>query len=83
MNGSFSNIQNATHYLIEKRFELNYQKLKDINEFIVSMLDRILVCVDSVNKQIALLFNKINDITLDIMRLEKMGQKNGSDFKKD
>jgi hypothetical protein len=45
MNDNFSNIQNPTHYLIEKRFELNYRKLKDINEFIVSILDRILVCV--------------------------------------
>lgn len=71
LNDNFSNIQNPTHYLIEKRFELNYKKLKDINEFIVSMLDRILVCVDSVNKQIATLLKKINDITLKIMRLEE------------
>ena len=63
LNDKFSNIQNSTHYLIEKRFELNYRKLKDINEFIVSMLDRILKCVDDINK-------KINDITLRILRLE-------------
>lgn len=63
LNDNFSNIQNPTHYLIEKRFELNYRKLKDINEFIVSMLDRILKCVDDINK-------KINDITLKILRLE-------------
>jgi hypothetical protein len=63
LNDNFSNIQNPTHYLIEKRFELNYRKLKDINEFIVSMLDRILVCVDDINK-------KINNITLRILRLE-------------
>ena len=67
----YSNIQNPTHYLIEKRFELNFKKLKDINEFIVSMLNRILICVDSVNKQIATLMKKINDITLIIMRLEE------------
>jgi hypothetical protein len=63
MNDNFSNIQNPTHYLIEKRFELNYRKLKDINEFIVSILDRILKCVDDINK-------KINDITLRILILE-------------
>ena len=71
LNDKFSNIQNSTHYLIEKRFELNYRKLKDINEFIVSMLDRILVCVDCVNKQLSTLMQKINDITLRILRLEK------------
>jgi hypothetical protein len=70
MNDNFSNIQNPTHYLIEKRFELNYRKLKDINEFIVSILDRILVCVDSVNKQLATLMEKINDISLRILILE-------------
>jgi hypothetical protein len=70
MNDNFSNIQNPTHYLIEKRFELTYRKLKDINEFIVSILDRILVCVDSVNKQLATLMEKINDISLRILILE-------------
>ena len=67
MNDNFSN---PTQYLIEKRLDLNFRKLKDINEFIVSMLDRVLVCVDSVNKQLATLSNKINDITLRILRLE-------------
>ena len=70
LNDKFNNIQNPTQYLIEKRFELNFKKLKEINEFIVSMLNRILVCVDCVNKKIATLMEKINDISIRISRLE-------------
>lgn len=40
---------NATHYLIEKRFEAAMIKLKDIQQFIVSLVDRILSVVADMN----------------------------------
>tara|TARA_R110001592_G_scaffold130227_1_gene343374 strand:+ start:1777 stop:1983 length:207 start_codon:yes stop_codon:yes gene_type:complete len=63
LDDRFSHVNNPTHYLIEKRFELNLKKLKEINEFVVSMLNRILICVDDINK-------KINDISIRVMNLE-------------
>lgn len=49
MDDQFSHIHNATHYLIEKRFEAAMVKLKDIQQFIVSLVDRILSVVADMN----------------------------------
>lgn len=56
--------QHSLTYLMEQRFALNFTKLKTINEFMVSMLNRILSCIDAITK-------RINDITVIIMRMEQ------------
>ena len=39
-------------YLIEKRFELTTNKLKEIQEYIVSLLDRILKVIADMNQRL-------------------------------
>ena len=52
LNDQYAHINDATHYLIYKRFELNFAKLDRINEFMTSMLTRILQVIDAINKRI-------------------------------
>ena len=60
----------SSQHLIDQRYDLKFRKLKDINEFIVSILDRILIVTNTLNNQIKTLSDKINNITLLILRLE-------------
>lgn len=49
MDDKFSGVHDPTQYLIEKRFEAAMVKLKDIQQFIVSLVDRILLVVADMN----------------------------------
>ena len=60
MEDKFSHIHNPTQYLIETRFDKQYK----INEYIVSIVNRLLQLFDQ-------LLVKTNKIMLYIMRLEK------------
>ena len=63
MDDKFNYIHNPTHYLIETRFDKQYK----INEYIVSIVNRLLQLLDQ-------LLVKTNRIMLYVMRLEKEKQ---------